>query len=151
VDLTGTPHVHTASDIDTAAADVAAGDLRRLLSAGSNLLVRGEKSATAATVVALRADLSAPLVTWSADSNAGLPQLRHGTVVLEDVDRLNLTTQRALLGWLDSCGGRVRVISTANADLFDRVMNGDFLDLLYYRLNTIVVDVVSAASCCSPQ
>jgi Sigma-54 interaction domain len=151
VDLTGAPDLHDTIATDAAAAAVPAGDLRRLISAGSNLLVRGEKSATAATVVALSGDLCTPLVTWSAESHAGLPQLRHGTLVLEDVDRLDLTTQRALLTWLDGCGGRVRVISTANADLFDRVMNGDFLDPLYYRLNTIVVDVAPAESCGSPQ
>ena len=144
MDLTGTPHVHATIASDTAVAETVPGDFRRLVSVGSNLLVRGEKSATTATVVALSEDLSAPLVTWSAESRARLPEVRQGTVVLLDVDRMDLASQEALLAWLDACGGRVRVISTADVDLFERVMTGNFLDPLYYRLNTIVVDVTSA-------
>jgi hypothetical protein len=111
------------------------------------MLIRGEKSAATATVVALSADLSMPLVTWNSDAGADLPALRHGTVVLQDVDRLDLEAQRELLTWLDERGGRVRVISTARRDLFDLVTTGEFLDPLYYRLNTIVVDVESMDVC----
>ena len=139
------PHTHEPVDATPAA------DFRRLISAGSNMLVRGEKSATTATVVALSADLSMPLVTWIADANIGLPAVRHGTVVLHDVDRLDLGAQRELLAWLDDRGGRVRVISTARRDLFDLVISGEFLDPLYYRLNTIVVDAVAADARREPQ
>jgi DNA-binding NtrC family response regulator len=107
------------------------------------MLVRGEKSATTATVVALGEDLSAPIVTWNAGAGSDFPGLDQGTVVLQDVDRLDLAAQRQLLTWLDDRGGRVRVISTARHNLFDLVMAGEFLDPLYYRLNTIVVDVVA--------
>jgi UDP-N-acetylmuramyl tripeptide synthase len=141
VDLTVTTGFSATIADGAAAAETGASEFRRLVGIGSNVLVRGEKSATAMTVVALSEDLSAPVVTWSADSHTGLPQVRQGTVVLLDVDHLDLTTQRALLAWLDDCGGQVRVISTADKDLFDRVSTGDFLDPLYYRLNTIVVDV----------
>ena len=132
------PHAHEPVDATPAA------DFRRLISAGSNMLVRGEKSATTATVVALSADLSMPLVTWIAGSNIDLPAVHQGTVVLLDVDRLDLGAQRELLAWLDDRGGRVRVISTARRDLFELVMAGKFLDPLYYRLNTIVIDAVAA-------
>ena len=140
--LPATPHVQVRSDgADTATTEPAA-DFRCLFSVGSNMLVRGEKSATAATVVALGEDLSAPLVTWIAGAHADLPGLDQGIVVLQDVDRLDLDAQRQLLTWLDDHAGKVRVISTARHDLFDLVMAGKFLDPLYYRLNTIVVDVV---------
>jgi hypothetical protein len=138
-----TPHVEFTTNGDETAAAAPAGDFRRLFSVGSNMLVRGEKSATAATVVALGEDLSAPLVTWNAGTNADLPGVDQGTIVLEEVDRLDLTAQRQLLNWLDNRGGKVRVISTARQDLFDLVTAGEFLDPLYYRLNTIVVDVVA--------
>src|SRR5262249_37392202 len=131
-----TPDVHETTDATPT------GDLRRLINVGSNMLVRGEKSATTATVVALSADLSMPLVTWIAGSDLALPAVHHGTVVLQDVDSLDLSRQRELLAWLDDRGGRVRVISTARRDLFELVTAGEFLDPLYYRLNTIVVDVV---------
>ena len=142
--LPGTPQFELSSHTHETADETPAGDFRQLINAGSNLLVRGEKSATTATVVALSADLSMPLVMWIAGSNSDLPAVEHGTVVLQDVDRLDLSGQRELLRWLDDRGGRVRVISTARRDLFDLVMAGEFLDPLYYRLNTIVVDAIAA-------
>lgn len=140
--LPATPQFELTPDIHETTDATPTGDLRRLVNVGSNLLVRGEKSATTATVVALSADLSMPLVTWIAGSDFCLPAVHHGTVVLQDVDFLDLSAQRALLAWLDDRGGRVRVISTARRDLFELVMAGEFLDPLYYRLNTIVVDAV---------
>jgi hypothetical protein len=151
VHLSGISHVEFAVDREEMAGATPAGDFRRLLSVGSNMLVRGEKSATAATVVALSADLSMPFETWIAGAGADLPGLDQGTVVLQDVDRLDLSAQHQLLTWLDDRGGRVRVISTARRDLFDLVTTGEFLDPLYYRLNTIVVDAAAPDARCAPQ
>ena len=149
--LPGTTHVERRLDGDDTADTTPAADFRRLVSVGSNMLVRGQKSAVAATVVALSADLSLPLVTWNAESGDGLPGLHDGTVVLQDVDRMDLPGQRELLTWLDDRQGRVRVISTSHRDLFDLVIAGEFLDPLYYRLNTIVVDTVAADALAAPQ
>jgi hypothetical protein len=151
VHLPGTPHVEFTADPDEMAGTTPARDFRRLFSVGSNMLVRGEKSAATATVVALSTDLSMPLVIWIAGADADLPELDQGTVVLQDVDRLDLSAQRQLLTWLDDRGGRVRVISTARHDLFDLVTAGAFLDPLYYRLNTIVVDAVAPDARCITQ
>jgi hypothetical protein len=148
VHLPGAPHVEFITDPEETAGATPAGDFRRLFSVGSNMLVRGEKSAATATVVALSADLSMPMVTWLAGADADLPALDQGTVVLQDVDRLDLSAQHRLLTWLDNRSGRIRVISTARYDLFDLVTAGAFLDPLYYRLNTIVVDAVAP---CTPQ
>jgi len=71
--------------------------------------------------------------------------------VLEDVDSVDLSTQHELLAWLDARSGRVRVISTSRVDLFDLVVAGEFLDPLYYRLNTIVVDALASDAHCTPQ
>jgi hypothetical protein len=151
VHLPGIPHVEFSADREDAASTTPAADFRRLLSVGSNMLVRGEKSATTATVVALSADLSMPLVTWIAGADADLPGLDRGTIVLQDVDRLDISAQHQLLTWLNDRGGRVRVISTARRDLFDLVTAGEFLDPLYYRLNTIVVDAATSDTRCTPQ
>jgi hypothetical protein len=142
VHLTGTPQFESTSEPDETTDPTPVEDVRRLITVGSNMLIRGEKSAATATVVALSADLSTPFETWIAGADVGLPALRHGTILLQDVDRLTLGAQRELLAWLDERGGHVRVISTARGDLFDLVSSGEFLDPLYYRLNTIVVDAV---------
>jgi len=151
VHLPVTPQFEPTRETDDSIEATSAWDFRRLITVGSNMLIRGEKSAATATVVALSADLSMPLVTWSAGSDATLPALRQGTVVLQDVDRLDLRAQRELLVWLDERGGCVRVISTARGDLFDLVVSGEFLDPLYYRLNTIVVDALASDAHCTPQ
>ena len=117
-------------------------DLRRLVHSGANLLVRGEKSAAAATVVALTADFPPPLLTWIPAAENGLPALDCETLVIHDVDGLDLAKQRVLLTWLEHRTSRVRVITTATRDLFTLVQMGVFLDELYYRLNTIVIDAV---------
>jgi sigma-54-interacting transcriptional regulator len=117
-------------------------DLRRLVNCGANLLVRGEKSAATATVVALSADFPLPLITWMAGTDLELPALDRGTLVIHDVDCLDLAAQRTLLAWLEDRTRRVRVITTVTRDLFAMVTAGVFVEPLYYRLNTIVVDAV---------
>jgi Sigma-54 interaction domain len=126
-------------------------DLRRLVNSGANLLVRGEKSSATATVVALSADFPPPLVTWMAATDAALPALDHGTLVIHDVDCLELSVQRTLLSWLEDRASRVRVITTVTRDLFAMVTAGVFLDQLYYRLNTIVVDAVGGDEHAAPK
>ncbi len=43
--------------------------------------------------------------------------------------------------WLDRAPGRTQVVSTTPALLFPRVQAGAFIDRLYYRLNTVCMDV----------
>jgi len=117
-------------------------DLRRLVNSGANLLVRGEKSAVAATVVSLTGDFPPPLTAWKAGAGASLPAADRGTLVIYDVESLNMAQQRTLLAWLENYRNRVRVITTVTVDLFALVAAGAFLDQLYYRLNTVVIDAV---------
>jgi hypothetical protein len=126
-------------------------DLRRLINSGANLLVRGDKSAATATVVALSADFPAPLVTWRAGQDASPPAIDRGTLVIEDVDRLDPAGQRSLVAWLEAHANRVRVITVTTVDLFGGVTAGTFNDQLYYRLNTIVVDAVGGDERVAPR
>ncbi len=126
-------------------------DLRRLVNSGANLLVRGEKSVATATVVALSADFPPPLLTWVTGTDTNPPALDRGTLVIHDVDGLDLTRQRALLVWLEHRTDRVRVITTVTRDLFELVTSGAFLDQLYYRLNTIVIDAVGGEGQAAPR
>jgi hypothetical protein len=126
-------------------------DLRRLVNSGANLLVRGEKSAATATVVALSADFPPPLITWIGGTDVGLPVLERGTLIIHDVDCLDLAAQRTLLAWLEDRTRRVRVITTVTRDLFAMVTAGVFVDQLYYRLNTIVVDAVGGDEQSAPK
>jgi hypothetical protein len=62
-------------------------------------------------------------------------------MILQDVGALTDADQRRLLDWLDRAAGRTQVVSTTPASLWPRVQAGAFADGLYYRLNTLCMDV----------
>jgi Sigma-54 interaction domain len=87
-------------------------------------------------------DLAEPIVTWSPGKRLGFPPATEpGTLILRDVDRLSSDDQRQLLEWLEPAGRRMRVISVASAALYPRVEAGAFIDTLYYRLNTVTLEI----------
>jgi DNA-binding NtrC family response regulator len=57
------------------------------------------------------------------------------------VNRFDDDQQRQLLRWIEETGGKVRVIATTPGSLFGLVERGLFLDALYYRLNTVRLEV----------
>ena len=61
--------------------------------------------------------------------------------MLHDVGALTTDDQLRLLDWLERAEGRTQVVSTSSAPLLPRVHAGSFIDTLYYRLNTVCVDV----------
>jgi hypothetical protein len=63
------------------------------------------------------------------------------TFVLYDVDCLWRGEQRRLTEWLTARAGRTQLVTTSTEPLTDRVQANAFLDMLYYRLNTICVDL----------
>ena len=62
-------------------------------------------------------------------------------MVLYGVDTLTTDEQASLNQWLAARTGRTRVISTSSVSLLPLVQSGAFSDDLYYRLNTIWVDL----------
>ena len=69
------------------------------------------------------------------------PVARARTLILQDVGALTHADQHRLLDWLDRTSGRTQVVSTTPASLWPRVQAGAFIDRLYYRLNTVCMDV----------
>ena len=49
--------------------------------------------------------------------------------------------QLRLLDWLERAKGRTQVVSTSSGPVLPRVHSGDFIERLYYRHNTVCVDV----------
>jgi Sigma-54 interaction domain len=66
---------------------------------------------------------------------------RPWTIVVHDVDTLSPSEQRRLLEWLDAATTHIQVISTASMSLLSRVEARTFNETLYYRLNTIYIDL----------
>ena len=71
-----------------------------------------------------------------------LPQpAQTGTLLLHNVGSLSLLDQRYLVEWLERAAGRTQVVSTTPVALLPLVQTGTFLPRLYYRLNTVCVDL----------
>jgi hypothetical protein len=69
------------------------------------------------------------------------PVARARTLILQDVGALTHADQHRLLDWLDRAAGRTQVVSMTPVSLWPHVQAGAFIDRLYYRLNTVCMDV----------
>jgi transcriptional regulator of acetoin/glycerol metabolism len=49
--------------------------------------------------------------------------------------------QRRLVEWLETRPRRVQIVSTSSAPLQSKVESGAFNDTLYFRLNTVRIDL----------
>ncbi len=107
-----------------------------------NLLLIAPDAVVRYVLESLLLDLRDPIVRWSAGEPLTLPApTQSGTLVLHDVRALMPGDQLQLLDWLELAEGRTQVVSTSPAPLLPRVHSGEFIDTLYYRLNTVCVDV----------
>jgi transcriptional regulator of aromatic amino acid metabolism len=107
-----------------------------------NLLLVGADSVIQNVIETLLMDLREPIAHWSVGEPLVLPpESSAGTMILHDVGTLPQWEQRRLLRWLEQTTGPTQVVSTSAVSLLPRVQNGSFVDTLYYRLNTICLDV----------
>jgi hypothetical protein len=107
-----------------------------------NLLLVAPDAVVRYVLESLLLNLREPIARWASDQPLDLPP--HGrikTMVLHDVGRLQPHEQLDLLAWLEQADGRTQVVSTSPTPLLPRVQCGAFIDTLYYRLNTVCVDV----------
>jgi transcriptional regulator of acetoin/glycerol metabolism len=104
-------------------------------------MLAGTQSALEAAIVALLPQLQPPVTTWSEGLPLCLPDEPDGTLVLKEVGRLDREDQLRLALWLDLAAGRMQVISTTSESLITLVERRAFLDLLYYRLNVIRLEI----------
>ena len=105
-----------------------------------NVLVIGPVAQVEDTVSTIVATLLTPVCYWTPD--APLAALgAESTVVIRDVATWCLDLQQAWLTWLNEPGRRPRIIATSSIEIFPLVAQGLFLEALYYRLNTVLVDL----------
>jgi sigma-54-interacting transcriptional regulator len=117
-------------------------DCRLARAVRANLLIvyRGEIGRQ--TLDALLKEMYHPVATWQAGLPLALPRVAPaGTIVLHDISALRPPDQSRLLAWLDAARGRTQVVSTTSTPLLTRVQTGTFDETLYYRLNTVCVDL----------
>jgi len=65
--------------------------------------------------------------------------------VIRDVDDLDVRQQELLSRWIALHAPSVQVLALAREPLFESVADGRFSAALYYRINTVVVEVRAAA------
>ena len=108
----------------------------------TNMLLAGTSGAIRIVLEMLWLELREPILKWRPGQRLDLPSPgRAKTLILHDVDELTFDDQHRVLRWLDETAGQVRVVSTTTTSLWPRVKTGAFSDVLYYRLNTVYVDV----------
>jgi hypothetical protein len=107
-----------------------------------NLLLIGIDGGVWNVLETLLPDLAKPITSWFPGQLFALPSsARGGTIILHEVGALTHDDQRHLLDWLERADGRTQIVSTTSSPLLPRVHAGTFIDTLYYRLNTVCVDV----------
>jgi len=110
-----------------------------------NLLLIAPDAVVRFVLESLLLNLREPVARWASGQPLVLPpQGLIKTMVLHDVGRLQPHEQLDLLAWLEQAAGRTQVVSTSATPLLPRVQCGAFIDTLYYRLNTVCVDVTGS-------
>jgi hypothetical protein len=110
-----------------------------------NALLVGGVQMTAVAVARVERSLRQPLVWWSPEQIGDAPALTDGTLVIRDVDRLDAQQQALVTHWINTHSPRVQVIALAREPLFPHVAAGRFSAALYYRVNTVVVELRTPA------
>jgi len=132
-------------DIRTAAEDGngVVQDLNILKTACANVLVVGPHETVEQLLTELLPHLDSPVICGTPDIDAltsSTGTMR--TVVIRDVDGLSARQQQRLSCWLEhGPAAPVRIVSTTTVPLFELVEAGLFPDVLYYRLNTVLLDL----------
>lgn len=122
------------------AGDTAAPEWAALRASRPHVLITGTEEATEAAVAALMPHLQPPISCWTPDVSLPAPNVAT-TMLIRDVATLSDDQQRELSSWLEQSGpGCAQIVSTTSIPLFPLVEQGVFLDALYYRLNTLLLD-----------
>jgi hypothetical protein len=108
-----------------------------------NVLVEGSDTATDAFVGGLLPHIRGPIVQHRAPGTLNLPTGEVRALILRDATALSRDEQRRLLAWMSDTGSQTQIITTASCPAFALVEAGVFDAALYYRLNVLLVCVVS--------
>jgi hypothetical protein len=111
----------------------------------ANLLLVGTELMVSSFVCSLWSNFDEPIMVRRRDDRLRLAPSSEpvGTMILYGVDTLTDDEQCALQDWLTVRSGRTRVVSTVSTSLLPMVEACAFSDWLYYRLNTVSIDLRS--------
>jgi hypothetical protein len=107
-----------------------------------NLLLTGGHAFVRNVLGAILREFDGPISAWYPGEQLSLPSNPLvGAIILHEVGLMGSEDQLQLLEWLETRVGRTQIVSTTSEPLLPRVEAGTFNDTLYYRLNTVHVDV----------
>jgi Sigma-54 interaction domain len=114
---------------------------RMLRAIRPNILVIGAADFVESTVSAIVAELPGPVSYLR--PNAPPPVMEHAEMlVMPDVGSLSEDRQREWLTWLSEMDvRRPQIVATSGVPVYPLVKKEQFSGTLYYRLNTILLDV----------
>ena len=117
-------------------------DWRRARHASANVLLVGAAPSMTDVLEGL-SGLQKPIVTWRAGERFSPPTANCpvGTMILIGIEALPPADQQRLYQWLQRRSCETQVISVTSRPLLPLVEQGAFHDGLYYRLNTVCVEV----------
>jgi hypothetical protein len=128
--------------VDWRLAQAAHRELQQMGMPRVNLLLVGPDTVTQNLLELLLPDLHDPITTWCPGERLVLPPINQaGTIIFYDVGALGRNDQRRLLEHIGRAPVRPQIVSTAATPLLPRVHAGTFNETLYYRLNTICMDM----------
>ena len=108
----------------------------------TNLLLVGSSGATRIVLDMLRLELRGPVIRWQPGQPLVLPPPGvPATLVLDNPIALTREDQQRIVRWLEQVVRDVRVVSTTAVPLWPHVQAGEFNETLYYRLNTMCLEV----------
>jgi hypothetical protein len=129
---------------DWRVARVAYSDLEMIRVPRVNVLLRGAEGVVQNVIDMLMPTLRTPVEIWQPGEPLRLPAVAQtGTIILREIGRLTSDDQSQLLAWLDDAVGHTQVVSTTAWPMLSRVHSGGFIDTLYYRLNTVYVNLTA--------
>ena len=104
-----------------------------------NALLIGSSARVAEATKALIPRLRSPIVQCDGTVSDALRTLERGTLFIANVERLPLEQQQRLMDFLADRRRSVQCIAASSMDLFSRMRSGEFLEVVYYRLNSVLV------------
>jgi hypothetical protein len=125
--------------MDATDADDDSRHARAAIETRANLLLEGDTVAVDAMMRLLLPHLRPPLVHWHAGTRWSAPATDVGTMVLCDLAGMAREDQPELFSWIDGPGRGAHVVTTASMPLYSLVERGEFLEVLYYRVNTMLI------------
>jgi hypothetical protein len=124
------------------------GDIMLARTKWVNVLVVGPEQAVSNALALIVDDVEHAVVLDRGSDRLRLPvaSRRVDTLIIRSVDMLTHDEQQDLGEWMEATHDRTRVVGTTRAPLFSMVEAGAFSDALYYRLNSVYVDLRSRAA-----